>query len=43
MNRKKALFLDRDGVININQDGVEANIIVNGGGSGVVFNIKQTQ
>lgn len=32
-----------NGMININQDGVEANIIVNSGGSNVVFNIKQTQ
>lgn len=31
------------GMINITQDGVEANIIVNSGGSGVVFNIKQSQ
>ncbi len=31
------------GMINLNQDGVEANIIVNNGGGGVVFNIKQSQ
>jgi hypothetical protein len=28
---------------NIIQDGVEANIIINGGGTNVVFNIRQTQ
>ena len=32
-----------NGTININQDGVEANILVNSGGTNVVFNIKQTQ
>jgi hypothetical protein len=31
------------GMINLKQDGVEANIIVNNGGSGVVFNIVQSQ
>jgi hypothetical protein len=30
-------------MINLKQDGVEANIIVNNGGSGVVFNIVQSQ
>lgn len=32
-----------NGTINLNQDGVEANIIVNSGGGGVIFNIVQTQ
>jgi len=32
-----------NGMVNISQDGVEANIILNGGGSDTVFNIRQTQ
>lgn len=32
-----------NGMVNIIQDGVEANIILNSGGSGVVFNIRQSQ
>jgi len=32
-----------NGTANISQDGVEANIILNGGGSSTVFNIRQTQ
>ena len=32
-----------NGMINLNQNGVEANIQLNSGGTGVVFNIKQSQ
>lgn len=32
-----------NGMVNLNQGGVEANIILNSGGSSVVFNIKQSQ
>lgn len=32
-----------NGTVNLNQNGVEANIQLNGGGNGVVFNIKQSQ
>lgn len=34
---------DTTGVANIIQDGVEANVLLNGGGTSVVFNIRQTQ